>query len=200
MDEGKSPKTSRCILEAAQRLFALHGYHGTSIRDIVHACGVSNAALYYHFESKQNLYFEVLRQYVAAAVERLQQADPGRGSYRSRLGSVALAYARLILESQNVLQTLVRDMGQFDQADVVRKLSDWSGQIPATIGTILEGGIAAGELRPLPARRTAMLILGMINAIAGSRLHVQAENTLEEDMDLALDVLFEGIAIPIQTV
>ncbi|MEJ2207872.1 MAG: TetR/AcrR family transcriptional regulator [Anaerolineae bacterium] len=194
MDEGKSPKTQRCILEAAQRLFAAHGYYGTSIRDIVQVCGVSNAALYYHFESKQNLYFEVLRQYIAAAVERLQQADPGQGSYRSRLGSVALAYARLILESQNVLQTLMRDMGQFDQADVVRKLSDWSGQVPATIGAILEEGIAAGELRPLPPRRTAMLILGMVNSIAGPRLHTLAENSLEKDMDLAMDVLFEGIA------
>jgi len=68
MEEGRSLATRRCILEAAQRLFASHGYHGASIRDIVQACGVSNAALYYHFGSKQSLYFEVLREYIAGAV------------------------------------------------------------------------------------------------------------------------------------
>ena len=115
MEGGKSPATRQCILEAAQRLFASGGYHGASIRDIVHACGVSNAALYYHFGSKQNLYFEVLGEYIAAVVGQLQMADTGEGTCRSRLARVALAYAQIILESQSVLQTLLRDVAQFDR-------------------------------------------------------------------------------------
>ena len=53
-----------CLLDQAQRLFFAHGYHGVSVRDIVQACGLSNAALYYHFaEGKQAL----LRAVVAGA-------------------------------------------------------------------------------------------------------------------------------------
>jgi AcrR family transcriptional regulator len=195
MEEGRSPETRRCILEAAQQLFAAHGYHGASIRDIVHACGVSNAALYYHFGSKQQLYFEVIGKYIATVAERLRDADPGEGTCRNRLARVALAYARTILESENLLQTLLRDAVEFDQADVARVLSDLSGQIPATIAAILEEGITAGEIRAVPTHRAGILMIGMANATSMRRLYSQVETTLEQDVDLVIDVLFEGIAV-----
>ncbi|TDE18927.1 TetR/AcrR family transcriptional regulator, partial [Actinomadura sp. 6K520] len=34
---------------------AENGYHGTSVRDIAVRAGLSPGALYYHFESKQEL-------------------------------------------------------------------------------------------------------------------------------------------------
>jgi AcrR family transcriptional regulator len=195
MEEGTSLATRQCILEAAQRLFASHGYHGASIRDIVHACGVSNAALYYHFGSKQNLYSEVLGEYVAAVVGQLQKADTGEGTCRSRLARVALAYAQIILESQNVLQTLLRDMAQFDQDEIARLIPDLGSQIPAAIATILADGIAAREIRAVHTRRAAMLMMGMVNAMAVRRLQAEVETTLEEDADLVIEVLFEGVGI-----
>jgi AcrR family transcriptional regulator len=198
MEGGSSMATRRCILEAAQRLFAAHGYHGASIRDIVHACGVSNAALYYHFGSKQDLYFEVLGEYVAAVVDQLQKADTGEGSCRSRLTRVALVYARIILESQNVLQTLLRDVAQFDREDIARLIPGLSNQIPAAIATILEDGIAAGEVRPVPTQRTGRLMLGMVNAMAVWRLYNEIGTSLEQAVDLLIDVLFKGIAVNLE--
>jgi AcrR family transcriptional regulator len=193
MEEGKSLETRRCILEAAQQLFAAHGYHGASIRDIVHACGVSNAALYYHFGSKQQLYYEVMGKYIATVVDRLRDADPGEGTCRSRLARVALAYAQIILESENVLQTLLRDLAQFDRKEILRLIPDLSNRMPAAIVTILQDGIAAGEVRAVPPFRAGMLMLGMVNAMAVPRLYTQPKTTLEEDTDLAMEILFEGI-------
>lgn len=195
MEEGKSLETRRCILEAAQRLFATHGYHGASIRDIVHACGVSNAALYYHFGSKQQLYYEVLGEMVATVVDRLQAADPGEGTCRIRLIRVALEYAAIILESENVLQTLLRDMAQFDREDILRLIPDLSSRVPAPIAAILEDGIAAAELREVDPLRVGMLILGMVNAMAVPRLYTELKTTLQEDTNLLIEVLFEGIGI-----
>ncbi|MFN2219033.1 MAG: TetR/AcrR family transcriptional regulator [Anaerolineae bacterium] len=195
MEEGRSLETRQCILEAAQRLFAVHGYHGASIRDIVHACGVSNAALYYHFGSKQQLYYEVLGEMVATVIDRLQTADPGEGTSRTRLIHVALAYAAIILESENVLQTLLRDMAQFDREEILRLIPDLGSRVPAPIAAILEDGIAAGELRKVDPLRVGMLILGMVNAMAVPRLYTEAETTLEQDAELVIEVLFEGIGI-----
>jgi AcrR family transcriptional regulator len=195
MEGRKPPATRQCILEAAQRLFASRGYHGASIRDIAHACGLSNAALYYHFGSKQNLYFEVLGEYVAAVVRQLQMADTGEGTCRNRLTQVAQAYARIILESESVLQTLLRDVAQFDREEIARLLPDLGRQIPAVIAAILEDGVAAGEVREVHARRAGILMMGMVNALALRRLYAQVETTLEEDVDLVIEVLFEGIGV-----
>jgi AcrR family transcriptional regulator len=193
MEDRNSLATRNCILEAAQRLFAAHGYHGASIRDIVRSCGVSNAALYYHFGSKQNLYAEVLRSYITAVIEHLQRSDPGDGSCRTRLSQVALAYARVILQSENLLQTLLRDAAHFDPEDIARLLPELSDQIPEAIAAIVEDGIAAGEVRPVPSVHTGMLMMGMVNAVAVRRLYTEAGTTLERDVDLAIELLFEGI-------
>jgi AcrR family transcriptional regulator len=195
MDVGESPATRQCLLEAAQRLFASRGYHGASIRDIVQTCGVSNAALYYHFGSKKDLYFEVLGGYVTVLVRQLCSADQAEGTCRTRLAGVALAYAQIILESQNVLQTLLRDVAQFDQDEIARLLPDLGGQIPAVFAAILKAGIAAGEVQSVDTLRTSVLMMGMVNAVTVRRLHAEVETTLEDDVDLVVDTLFEGIGM-----
>jgi len=50
------------IIEVATALFADHGFEGASVRDIAKVAGVNLAAINYHFNSKQNLYQEVLKE------------------------------------------------------------------------------------------------------------------------------------------
>jgi AcrR family transcriptional regulator len=49
------------ILREASSLFAIHGYEGTSIRNIAGACSITEAAIYRHYESKSHLYNEVIK-------------------------------------------------------------------------------------------------------------------------------------------
>lgn len=64
------------ILKAAERLFAEHGYDGTSIRAIVAKARVNQAAINYHFEGKDGLYREVLGSAFRALTEdQLAHAD-----------------------------------------------------------------------------------------------------------------------------
>lgn len=48
------------ILEVATELFARHGFEGASIREIAREAGVNLAAVNYHFQNKQNLYYKVM--------------------------------------------------------------------------------------------------------------------------------------------
>ncbi|MCX6053462.1 MAG: helix-turn-helix domain containing protein [Chloroflexi bacterium] len=50
------------IIEAATRLFALKGYHGTSMRDIARAVDLTVATVQGHAGSKEMLYQEVFRR------------------------------------------------------------------------------------------------------------------------------------------
>jgi AcrR family transcriptional regulator len=49
------PDTKERIIDAAEMLFALKGFHGTSLRGITTEAGVNLAAVNYHFGSKQAL-------------------------------------------------------------------------------------------------------------------------------------------------
>jgi len=51
------------IIQAACRLFAYQGYHGTSTRQIAHLAGVSENTLFRHFDNKEGLFWSTLRSY-----------------------------------------------------------------------------------------------------------------------------------------
>lgn len=48
------------ILETATRLFATHGYDSTSLSHVARAASVSKALIFWHFETKENLFEAVL--------------------------------------------------------------------------------------------------------------------------------------------
>ncbi|MDR3607362.1 MAG: TetR/AcrR family transcriptional regulator [Oligoflexia bacterium] len=51
------------LLIAATRLFAEKGYDGTSTKEICEAANANIAALHYHFDSKENLYLQIIRRF-----------------------------------------------------------------------------------------------------------------------------------------
>jgi AcrR family transcriptional regulator len=52
--------TSERILDTAEMLFAMHGYFGTSIRDIMQTCGMELSLARYHFGSKDALFQQAI--------------------------------------------------------------------------------------------------------------------------------------------
>ena len=50
-----SKDTKERILDAAERLFAAHGFAGTSLRAVTKEAGVNLAAVHYHFGTKEDL-------------------------------------------------------------------------------------------------------------------------------------------------
>jgi AcrR family transcriptional regulator len=89
------------VLDAALALFAEHGVHGTSLQMIADRVGVSKAAVYYQFRSKEDIVLEVLRPSIedTARVIRIAEALPDAQQRRavvvSGLIEVAVRYRPL---------------------------------------------------------------------------------------------------------
>ncbi len=56
-------ETRRQILEASFHLFGLKGFDGVSVKDIAKATKLSKGALYWHFQNKEELYYECLKDF-----------------------------------------------------------------------------------------------------------------------------------------
>ncbi|RMF16172.1 MAG: TetR/AcrR family transcriptional regulator [Candidatus Dadabacteria bacterium] len=52
------------IIDAAAKLFAERGFEATTVAAIAAACGIRAPSVLHHYESKENLFIEVLRQRV----------------------------------------------------------------------------------------------------------------------------------------
>jgi AcrR family transcriptional regulator len=67
------PSTRERILDIALELFTDQGYDKTSLRDIAEQLGTTKAALYYHFERKQDILLELHLRLHALGREALEQ-------------------------------------------------------------------------------------------------------------------------------
>ncbi|MFD9127392.1 TetR/AcrR family transcriptional regulator [Kitasatospora sp. NPDC059571] len=79
-------------VRAAARLFAAHGYEGTSVDDLVGALGVHRGSLYKVFGSKRGLYLAALRRHLDEEVLPLTAAIAAADGLSAALAQAAAAY------------------------------------------------------------------------------------------------------------
>jgi AcrR family transcriptional regulator len=76
--EGKDARAT--LVDAAGRVFAKHGYAGSSMDQIAEEAGFSKGALYWHFDGKEDLFFALVEERFdrpfAAIVGLLESAPP----------------------------------------------------------------------------------------------------------------------------
>lgn len=76
------------ILDAAGEVFAEHGLEGASLRAIAARAGYTPAALYFHFNSREAIYAELLRASLADLTDAIRAAATGPDAFRA--GAMAL--------------------------------------------------------------------------------------------------------------
>lgn len=90
----------QAILLSAERLFAQHGYHGVTIRQVAEQAGVPLALVGYHFGPKHELFHAVFEQWRHSVDERvvlLRQACAGPGG-SLRLRAIVAAFVEPVLQ------------------------------------------------------------------------------------------------------
>lgn len=125
------------ILGAAEELFAIHGFSGTSLRQVTSQADVNIAAVNYHFGSKENLVNEVFRRRMDDMSERrLKQLAAARQAQPGDLEAVLRAFIEpplaLTLDRQHGGAAFVRVLARAfaEKNDGLRKfLSDNYGHV-----------------------------------------------------------------------
>ena len=82
------------ILDAARRVFEAEGLDGASLRAIAAGAGYTPAALYFHFESKEAIYAEVLRTSLTNLGLAVTRAVSRAKTPADRLRAAAMAFFR----------------------------------------------------------------------------------------------------------
>src|SRR5262245_36683868 len=86
------------ILEAARAVFEAEGLDGASLRAIATRAGYTPAALYFHFDSKEAIYAEVLRDSLASLGGSVDQAVTSARGPKQKLRAAAMAFFRFYAE------------------------------------------------------------------------------------------------------
>lgn len=192
--------TRRRILEAAVRLFTLHGYHATGIADIQKEAQVKRGSLYFHFASKEALAAEVLSAFFDSVGVALAQELSG--PIPSPLDSLFSVFAAIRDQS-------IRDgfrggclLGNFaselaaDSEPARLRIRGYFERLIAAVAVFLEKAQSAGEMRPdLDPRAAARLFVSSFHG-ALIELRVYRDATVYDEVMGALKTRLTGARAP----
>jgi TetR/AcrR family transcriptional regulator len=112
MAERDGNRTREAILDAAESLFARHGFDGTSIQQICDAASVARSTPAYFFGSKEALYEAVLARVVSRAQEAMarayQEGDGGRAP-ADAVESYVGAFLDFLVREQTFVRLIQRE-------------------------------------------------------------------------------------------
>jgi len=134
--------TRERLLRAAAAVFAERGYDGTRVADIATAAGVSNGALYAHFDSKAELLVHALRTHGRRLLAELFAADPDR-SITELLLVIGRSLPRPREPGDLIVEGLVA--ARRDE-DVAQPMRDYMGERADWLAGLMRIAQAGGEL------------------------------------------------------
>jgi AcrR family transcriptional regulator len=181
------------ILETSAKLFGEKGYKGVSIRDIAQACGMTNAALYYHFKNKDDLYLAVLQDTHERAVAALDAAARSGGSLRSRLKQLVSCYFEVMLAQRQSFQMLWRDLKHVDDARASKLYADMRAGFMRPISSLIETAQSKGEMIGGDAKLYARLLHGMMIALTFEGRQNSKARVSADQIDALVKVFLEGV-------
>lgn len=151
------------LLRAAARCFNEKGYSGTSLKDVSAHLGLTDAAIYYYIDGKQQLVYECYRRAADIGREALDAALERGGSGLE----IASDYVRRHVEAHCGSAGPIAMMSEIPslRPDDREHILQLSRQHSVRFEAVLEQGIADGSIAPCDVRMTGNAIMGALNWI-----------------------------------
>lgn len=148
------------IVNAAIRMFSRRGIQGTSVREIGREAGVTDAAIYKHFASKEDVAFAVFTKYSDLYSRLIDFHRQAGGSFQCRVDEMVADVLKhhdrdrfgLLLLSQR--HEIFSRLGSTHRLPIVA-MTDF-----------IQSGIDAGAIPAQTARLTAALVIGAFTRLA----------------------------------
>jgi AcrR family transcriptional regulator len=176
------------ILIHSARLFAVHGFQGTSMRDISRATGVPLSGLYYYFRSKQELLYLIQNSTFKFIIERLSTRLEYLHEPQARLRILVQNHIEYFLSHPNEMKVLSHEEEALEPP--------YKDEIAAikrryyALARELFDAVAAQGLKPNCNPRVAVLSLfGMMNWVYkwhNGKVDPNAEELTEEIVGIFL--------------
>jgi len=142
------------IQRIAVELFTEHGYDGTSLREIAEHLGVTKAALYYHFKSKEDIILSLVQDYQAQMDALIGWAKEHPVDAENRR-EILNRYMHIVAERSQVFRMLHQNQAALNtMAEALRGLKNAPLQLADQL---------AGPGASLRERTRAMMALGSIS-------------------------------------
>jgi AcrR family transcriptional regulator len=180
-----SPEARRAaILDAALDGFSSRGYAEARLDDIAAAAGVGKGTIYLYFRDKQDLFQQLLKS-AALPVLDLASNLAARPDIPTRaiLAAVVELFRREVLGTRRkeILRLIIAEGGRFPELAAFYHREVVSRGL-ALLRTVLERGVARGEVDPAYARHPQLVMAPLVMALLWDALFSPVDPLPVEDL------------------
>jgi len=165
------------------------------MRQIAEAVGVTKAALYYHFESKEALFLAILTMHLEKVEQMILQVQGEEGSCRQRIRLLIQRILKQPAEQRAVIRLAGQEIGQVSAPARQAFRVTYHERFIDIIVAMMEAGIASGELRPVDPHLATWTLLGVIHPY----LYPADSDGVEisdEAIEQMLTIYLDGVTMP----
>lgn len=183
------------IIDAAARVFAERGYHGTTTQAIADVLGMRQASLYYYFPSKEAALEEVCARGTDGFVEGAERVMGMDVPPLEKLRLLIASHLAPIETMPDYVRVFINERRYLPDASR-KRVGRKSRRIERFFEQVIQTGIDDGSVRAGTDARLAMLaVLGMCNAVINWR---ESDRSLDI-RDIAhgfAEIVAKGFALP----
>jgi len=191
------PKTRREskyeeIVEAAAVAFAANGFSDTTIQDVAREIGITGAAIYYYFDSKDQLLYEIWKRAGQQLKKSIDQIRAGDGTPLEKLHRVFHAHLNIIMSDRSIFEVLILQrsrLPEYGRDDLINDERQYQEDIAALIAALPEDQLRVNEPGIL-----ALSVLAQLNGVI--RWYSPSQRLkLSEIADIYFDIFTRGALI-----
>ncbi|MGP3948902.1 TetR/AcrR family transcriptional regulator [Streptomyces sp. 7N604] len=160
-----APDAARRLVIAAVQAFAERGYHATTTRDIAGRAGMSPAALYIHYKTKEELLFQISSVGHRLSLGILQDAAAGDGTPADRLGTAVRSFVRWHAERHTTARVVQYELGALGEEHYA-EIVGLRREVDATMRSIIQEGVDAGDFDVPDVAGTTLAVLSLCIDVA----------------------------------
>jgi AcrR family transcriptional regulator len=185
-----------CILKAARKVFARHGFDGATMDDVAETCSIAKGTLYLYFKSKRQIYLAVLKEDLHSMREETGRAIGAESTASGKIRAFITARFDFCERHRDFFRIYNSDVSAiFVSAHPMQKdLRDFYLEQAEMLTQIVADGIRAGELRDVPAKAAAFAIYDVTRASIARRFLGLGQETSTVDARTLIDLIWKGIA------
>ena len=188
MDDRKRDTKLPAILRAALELFTKKGIHATTTKDIARRAGVSEGALYRHYQSKQELAEDLYITHLSYFTAQLDRTVLPHARFSDRLEALVDGCFRFFDEDRTLFTYLIlcehNELGR-----TTRRVR----HIRHLVRDILADGRASGEIRPGDLELFGALIIGTIIRTSIFRIYGLLQGDMRQRSKEVAEACFRAV-------
>ncbi|MDD2791888.1 MAG: TetR/AcrR family transcriptional regulator [Sediminibacterium sp.] len=182
------------VIRAAQKLFQTFGLKKTTMEDIAKAMGKGKSTLYYYYQSKEQIFEDVLQSELQEVFNVTKSAVEKARTAEEKLRAFAVTKITVLTKMINLYKLVCGEM-MWQPTCSKELFSEYTQQDIQLIASILESGIQSGEFKAQLSDEMDILPSLIVSSIRGIERDYFSNKLsgLENRINVISGIMTEGL-------